>query len=402
MEITTNEKTQTEEICEIWKPLPYEGYTHYEASNLGSVRRIKKVGVGINIKPIWDGRYFHVRLYSNKILLIKNLHRVVYEAFNGITEGIIDHKDKNRANFKLDNLRVVSASLSSHNKHIQRNNRTGFKGICKVKGDRWIAQTSLLKKILFLGYYDSPQEAALAYDIKAKELWGEEADLNFPREFSEGKVPKRLGRLWDTGNPTATEGTEICIQKKSSDAFREQYYEGLAIRKEHDKERLQRIESNKRTTPVHVPLVPYKGVTKVKQKRGDVWRAYLRTGSTTTEVTGYFIGNYNTPEEAAHAYDLKCIELGKERVNFKDGPPDWVIAEFNRRDSSPLPTKSRTGFKGIQQIGKRFQTRVFSGRKLTYQKYWDTAEEAARDYDRKLIEAGERPANFLTCHLSML
>lgn len=65
--------------------------------------------------------------------------------------------------------------------------KTGFKGIYfdKVR-DKWIARhiqkVDGKTKAFYFGGYDTPEEAARAYDSGVKEMMGEFATLNFPGE----------------------------------------------------------------------------------------------------------------------------------------------------------------------------------------------------------------------------
>lgn len=61
-------------------------------------------------------------------------HRVVWALINGdIDKEIIDHKDKNRSNNKIENLRVVTSSVNGKNSSLKRHNKTGFIGVTFLK-----------------------------------------------------------------------------------------------------------------------------------------------------------------------------------------------------------------------------------------------------------------------------
>ena len=95
-----------------------------------------------------------------------------------------DGKDTDHINGNgLDNRRVnLRPCTPSQNQH----NRRSFCGTSKYKGvswhkrdKKWQAYIRLNGKLIHLGLFDSEIEAARAYDIKAKELFGEFAHLNF-------------------------------------------------------------------------------------------------------------------------------------------------------------------------------------------------------------------------------
>jgi len=57
----------------------------------------------------------------------------------------------------------------------------------KKKSFPWVAQISHNNKMFHLGYFKIEKEAAIAYDKKANELFGEFARLN----FSQSQAPKQ-------------------------------------------------------------------------------------------------------------------------------------------------------------------------------------------------------------------
>ena len=61
------------------------------------------------------------------------LHRFIYELKNGpIPEGLfIDHRDGNSLNDCISNLRLATQQQNNMNRKKNKNNTSGFKGICK-------------------------------------------------------------------------------------------------------------------------------------------------------------------------------------------------------------------------------------------------------------------------------
>lgn len=101
------------------------------------------------------------------------LHKFVLDHW-GIEQ--IDHRDLDRLNCTRSNLRIVSQSSNIQNQ-IPRN-PTGFKGVRWQGGKKWIATIGHLGKRIVLGTFSDPRDAALAYDLKALELFGPDASLN--------------------------------------------------------------------------------------------------------------------------------------------------------------------------------------------------------------------------------
>jgi len=79
---------------------------------------------------------------------------------------------------------MVSHHAMSHPK-----SKTGFRGVNKEKDASYAkkpykAQICANGKRYHIGRYTTPGEAARAYDKRAKEVYGDEAVLNFPEEHT--------------------------------------------------------------------------------------------------------------------------------------------------------------------------------------------------------------------------
>ncbi len=105
------------------------------------------------------------------------MHRLILNAPDGIQ---VDHVNRNRLDNRRSNLRIAT-DLQNHFNTVKRShNTTGYKGVSRYhKLDRWYARIALHGKVYYLGIHNSPEEAARAYDAKARELFGEFAWTNF-------------------------------------------------------------------------------------------------------------------------------------------------------------------------------------------------------------------------------
>jgi hypothetical protein len=87
----------------------------------------------------------------------------------------IDHIDGDGLNNTRANLRHATHTQNKANCAPYRTNTSGYKGVYPRK-KRWRAAISGR----YIGLYATPEEAARAYDAKARARWGTFARLNFP------------------------------------------------------------------------------------------------------------------------------------------------------------------------------------------------------------------------------
>lgn len=104
-------------------------------------------------------------------------HRVIWFMHYGETDSWIDHKDRNPANNRIENLRLSTPGQNTHNQKMHRRNKSGFKGVSFNKAmSKWHARIYLDRKLNHLGFFDTVQEAHEAYKKAAIELHGEFAN----------------------------------------------------------------------------------------------------------------------------------------------------------------------------------------------------------------------------------
>lgn len=97
-------------------------------------------------------------------------HRLVWMYVYGyFPDKDIDHINGIRSDNRPENLRVLSRSENKQNQAVQRNNKTGVKGVFKVKG-KFIAEICHEGKSYYIGCFDSIEDASTAYNEKAKKL----------------------------------------------------------------------------------------------------------------------------------------------------------------------------------------------------------------------------------------
>jgi hypothetical protein len=87
---------------------------------------------------------------------------------------VADHINRNKLDNRRENLRWATKSQNGANA-VSRSNRSGYRGVHQKRGSKKFQAIITLH----LGTFDTPEEAALAYDDKARDLWGEFAQTNF-------------------------------------------------------------------------------------------------------------------------------------------------------------------------------------------------------------------------------
>lgn len=99
----------------------------------------------------------------------------------------VDHIDGNPLNNQRSNLRIATNGQNSQNKKKHSDCTSKYKGVgWKKESNAWRARItrpavlSVSAKTIDFGYFDSEVEAAKAYDMAARALFGRFARLNFP------------------------------------------------------------------------------------------------------------------------------------------------------------------------------------------------------------------------------
>ena len=109
------------------------------------------------------------------------MHRVIMKAKSG---QLIDHINGNGLDNRKENLRFCTRSEDGANRMAQPHSSM-FKGVSFHKQTgQWKAQIKKDGKNIHIGYFRTEEAAARAYDAKAKELFGEFAQLNFTEDES--------------------------------------------------------------------------------------------------------------------------------------------------------------------------------------------------------------------------
>lgn len=207
----------------------------------------------------------------------KFMHRFIWKYCYGLAKNqMIDHKDLNPLNNQKENLRLCNGSQNCANVFKATGLFTSkYKGVHYDKlTEKWHGTITLNGKRIHLGCFLKEIDAAIAYDIRARQLFGDFARTNF-----------RNG--------------EISIEH---------------IKKISEKIDVVRSYSSK-----------YYGV----RKSDGMWRAtcYIKKDKS---FLGVNVGCFNNEEDAALARDYFILNLCKNSKRIKINFPQASMNDFER------------------------------------------------------------------------
>lgn len=108
-----------------------------------------------------------------------SMHRML---LNDPPHKVVDHINRNRRDCRRSNLRAITPMQNAWNR-TPIASLSGFTGVALRKG-KWTATITVERKKMYIGSFDTPELAALAYNDMARELHGEFAVLNEVSEYT--------------------------------------------------------------------------------------------------------------------------------------------------------------------------------------------------------------------------
>lgn len=91
------------------------------------------------------------------------VHRLIWMWVYGEEPEQIDHINGDRQDNRLENLRNVDPLTNQRNRTKNKNNSSGFNGVCWDKESwQWEARIRIEGRVICIGVYNTPQEAAEA------------------------------------------------------------------------------------------------------------------------------------------------------------------------------------------------------------------------------------------------
>jgi len=129
-----------------------------------------------HVKKCGDLVYAHRNLKNpDGVWTTQTLHKFL------IPEAVfVDHEDRDGLNDQRYNLRPCTRSQNGGNRKRNKNGSSNFKGVgWHIRIKKWAARIGFNSKRIHIGFFNSEEDAARAYDEAAKKYHGEFARLNF-------------------------------------------------------------------------------------------------------------------------------------------------------------------------------------------------------------------------------
>ena len=140
------------------------------------------------------------------------MHRQIMQAPKGFD---VDHRDGNGLHNWRENLRVCSHQHNTMNRP-GNTGRAGYKGAYYHKRDQcWRAQIQVDRRAIFLGSFDTAEDAAIAYNQAALERFGEFAFFNDVPNWRMRTPKRRPGYEQIRSNPASGHKHITWHQRKS-------------------------------------------------------------------------------------------------------------------------------------------------------------------------------------------
>jgi hypothetical protein len=130
-------------------------------------------------KELIKSRKWHVSLGWNNTPYVSSSAGIMSRLITDCPKGLlVDHKNHNTLDNRRENLRICTRAQNMWNRK-KTCGVSKYKGVCRRVGKKpWVAQVNLDNKKVYFAIFDTEREAAIAYNEKAKEFFGEFACLN--------------------------------------------------------------------------------------------------------------------------------------------------------------------------------------------------------------------------------
>ncbi|MCB0547802.1 MAG: hypothetical protein KDD19_09440 [Phaeodactylibacter sp.] len=126
-----------------------------------------------------DGGYKTETIYLHKLVAEKFLLHTRSDGRN-----LVGARNGNKLDCRLENLIYRSRSVASRKR--KTSSKVGYTGVYK-ENNRFRAVISVNRKSVHIGMFDTAEEAALAYNRKSKELYGDDGKMNVIKSRKENE-----------------------------------------------------------------------------------------------------------------------------------------------------------------------------------------------------------------------
>src|SRR6478736_2425501 len=125
------------------------------------------------------------KFYATRIFTQNNKekHVLLHRLIMNFPDHMIDHINGNGLDNRKCNLRLATPSQNAVNRIFQ--NKSGYRGVSLAAKGKFHAKIRFMGDRHYLGVFETAEEAAKVYDMKALQLHGEFSVLNFPDKRSE-------------------------------------------------------------------------------------------------------------------------------------------------------------------------------------------------------------------------
>lgn len=129
-----------------------------------SVAVRKSSNIGYVVRGMRTPKY--IKIMQHRVVLSRMLGRELEKGEE------VDHINGNGIDNRRENLRLASGAQNQANRHIQKNNTIGLKGVSRM-GKNYQAKITVNRTRHYLGTFSTPEEAHEAYVKAAKKYFGD-------------------------------------------------------------------------------------------------------------------------------------------------------------------------------------------------------------------------------------
>lgn len=274
------------------------------------------------------------------------------------------------------------AAGKSAGKGGNRRGQRNYMGVQATPSGRFKAKIYVprTKKHIYIGIYDTPEEAAHAYDEVAYRKRGATAPLNFPESFHENlkakqSIKKVLIQLTDAGDFEA-----MCYDPKLKD------YHSVGV--------FSSVDAARRAGAREAATLESSNSEVSGKEDGESWSAKLDSTSESRPMKGKRSkpGNTSPPvgpdldDDASDDEDIPVPDdqLQKTSRSMRSKKGTFTKSSASKKASKRANMTRRADFRGVYCNGQKFQSIYYNPatKKHTYLGTFRTAEEAARAHDQ--------------------